>query len=86
MITKSVVEERLRSILAPAFLKVVDKSGGCGAAFHAYIVSSQFNGKKLLERHRLVNGAMSEEMPSIHAFTMQCLTPEEWEAKNKPEE
>lgn len=85
MVTKALVEEKLRTILAPTFLKVVDQSGGCGAAFHAYVVSSQFSGKKLLERHRLVNGAMADEMPKIHAFTMQCLTPEEWEAKNRPE-
>ncbi|KAK1442723.1 hypothetical protein BgAZ_302410 [Babesia gibsoni] len=86
MISKAVVEERLRGILAPVFLKVVDQSGGCGAAFHAYIVSPQFSGKKLLERQRLVNAAMNEEMPKIHAFTMKCLTPEEWEDKNRPEE
>ncbi|CDR95166.1 BolA-like protein, putative [Babesia bigemina] len=85
MITKAVVEERLRALLAPVFLKVVDNSGGCGAAFHAYIVSQQFSGKRLLERHRLVNGAIAEEMPHIHAFTMQCLTPDEWEAKDRPE-
>ncbi|GIX64481.1 BolA family protein [Babesia caballi] len=86
MVSKAIVEERLRALLAPVFLRVVDNSGGCGAAFHAYIVSQQFDGKKLLERHRLVNGVMAEEMPRIHAFTMQCLTPAEWEAKNRPEE
>ncbi|EDO06274.2 BolA-like family protein [Babesia bovis T2Bo] len=86
MVSKSIVEERLRSMLSPQFLKVTDNSGGCGAAFNAYIVSQQFEGKGLLDRQRLVNSAIAAEMPQIHAFTMKCLTPGEWEAKNRPEE
>ena len=34
---------------------VEDQSDGCGGKFAALIVSKQFEGKKLLERHRLVS-------------------------------
>uniref|UniRef100_A0A3B0NGA9 BolA-like protein, putative n=1 Tax=Theileria annulata TaxID=5874 RepID=A0A3B0NGA9_THEAN len=80
---RALVEEKIRSALSPTILKLVDKSGGCGAAFDAVIVSSLFEGKSLLDRHRLVNSALSEEMEKIHAFSMKCHTPKEWEEKSK---
>lgn len=43
------------------------------------IVSEKFNGKALLQRHRLVNSCLEEELKAIHAFTMKTLTPEQWE-------
>ena len=55
--------------------------GGCGQAFEAMIVSSQFGGKGTLARHRMVNGALKEEIKAIHAWTPRCLTPEEWEKR-----
>lgn len=39
------------------------------------MVSAQFEGKRLLERQRLVNAALAGVMPEIHALTMKCLTP-----------
>ena len=52
--------------------------------FAATIVSAQFVGKKgTLQRHRLVNGVLKEEIKAIHAWTPKCYTPEEWEAKGK---
>ncbi|KFH17564.1 BolA family protein [Toxoplasma gondii MAS] len=78
---QSVVEEKLKKALSPAFLKLEDKSCGCGAAYDCVIVSDAFDGKKLLQRHRMVNEALKDELPSIHAFSMQCHTPDEWRSK-----
>jgi stress-induced morphogen len=55
--------------------------GGCGQMFEAIIVSPQFAKKTTLARHRLVNGALKEEIAAIHAWTPKCFTPEEWEKK-----
>ena len=55
--------------------------GGCGQAFNAIIVSSLFEKKNSLARHRLVNSALKEEIAAIHAWTPKCMTPEEWEKK-----
>lgn len=63
---------------------VVDVSDGCGAKFDCIIVSPVFEGKAPLERHRMVNAALEEEMKSIHAFTMRTLTPAQWEKQQQP--
>ena len=55
--------------------------GGCGQAFNAIIVSTLFEKKNSLARHRLVNSALKEEIAAIHAWTPKCMTPEEWEKK-----
>lgn len=80
---KGIIEDKIRSALSPTFLNIIDKSGGCGAAFDAVIVSTLFEGKRLIERHRLVNASIAEEMSKIHAFTMKCHTPKEWEDKGE---
>lgn len=55
--------------------------GGCGQSFEAVIVSTQFNKKTLLQRHRMVNSAIKDEVAAIHAWTPKCFTPEEFERK-----
>jgi len=36
-------------------------------------------GQSLLQRQRLVNEVLKEEMTQIHALTQKCCTPEQWE-------
>ncbi|XP_052110210.1 protein BOLA2-like [Arachis duranensis] len=73
------VESCLKSKLNPTHLEVVDTSGGCGASFVVEIVSEEFEGKRLLERHRMVNAALEEEMKEIHALSVKkAVTPEQW--------
>ncbi|KAG2300705.1 hypothetical protein Bca52824_037177 [Brassica carinata] len=55
MVTKEQVEASLTSKLKPIHLEVNDISGGCGSSFEVEVVSEQFEGKRLLERHRMVN-------------------------------
>jgi stress-induced morphogen len=55
--------------------------GGCGQSFAATIVSPLFEKKMTLARHRLVNGALREEIGKIHAWTPKCFTPAEWESR-----
>jgi stress-induced morphogen len=44
----------------------------------AYIVSTAFEGKSLIVRHRMVMAVLAEEMKGpIHAFTMDLKTPGE---------
>ena len=49
------VESVLKEKLQASDVQVVDTSGGCGSSFEVAVVSEQFTGKKLLERHRLVS-------------------------------
>lgn len=58
-----------------------DFSDGCGAKFNLLVVSSEFEGKPLLDRHRMVNDALTDLMSKIHAVTIKAMTPAQWEAK-----
>lgn len=57
---------------------IVDVSCGCGAKFESTIVSKAFDGKTLLQRHRLVNSLISVELKAIHAFSMKTYTEAQW--------
>jgi acid stress-induced BolA-like protein IbaG/YrbA len=55
---------------------------GDGQHFFATIVSAAFEGRRPLERHRMVYAALGERMKAeIHALSMQTLTPAEWAAR-----
>ncbi|GJU37634.1 protein BOLA2 [Tanacetum coccineum] len=83
-VSKEQVESALRSKLSPTHIEVVDTSGGCGASFQVEIVSEQFEGKRLLERHRIVNGALAEEMKDIHALSItKAQTPDQWKKQQE---
>ncbi|KAI5303794.1 hypothetical protein KEM56_007177 [Ascosphaera pollenicola] len=75
------LKAKLEQALGAEHVQIVDTSGGCGQSFAALIVSSAFQGKTLLARHRLVNAALKAEIAEIHAWTPRCLTPEQWAAE-----
>ncbi|QQP54263.1 BolA-like protein 2 [Caligus rogercresseyi] len=77
------VRNKLTSELEPTHLDIVDESDGCGAKYNVVIVSNKFEGKALLQRHRLVNSILEEELKIIHAFSMKTLTPEQWEKQQQ---
>ena len=71
------------SIFLPKKIQEIeDVSDGCGAKFVAKIVSSKFDGLSLLEQHRLVNKAITDEMNLIHSFRMKTMTPEKFAAES----
>jgi stress-induced morphogen len=84
-ITCAHLEARLRAEIDNVeFLSVVDDSDGCGSKFKVIVVSSAFEGVKLLQRHRLVNGsagALAEEMKHIHAMNIKAWTPGQYRKK-----
>lgn len=73
------LEDKLKTQLEAQHVSVVDESDGCGGKFSAVIVSAAFNGKTLLQKHRLVNTTLAEELKEIHAFSQKSYTPDEWE-------
>ena len=56
----------------------MDVSGGCGSSFEVVVVSEVFEGKKTLQRHRIVNECLAEELTLIHAFSQKTYTPQQW--------
>jgi acid stress-induced BolA-like protein IbaG/YrbA len=52
---------------------------GDGQHFYATIVSSAFEGKRLIGRHQLVYAALGERMKAeVHALSMKTHTPAEY--------
>lgn len=52
---------------------------GSESHFRVLVVSSQFEGLPLIQRHRLVNEALKEELSNcIHALAIQAKTPAQW--------
>ena len=84
-VTPDSLTASLRAALNITHTEIQDISGGCGQSFSAIIVSPDFQGKTALQRHRLVNKALKEEISLIHAWTPRCLSVEQWE-KEKGQE
>jgi acid stress-induced BolA-like protein IbaG/YrbA len=80
MVTPESVKQGIAGGLACEHLEVI----GDGQHFQAVIVSSAFAGKSRVQRHQLVYGALGDRMrEEIHALSMQTLTPEEWNKKDR---
>lgn len=52
--------------------------------FYIRVVSDQFQGKKTIERHRMIQEMLSEERAGgLHAIRLKTLTPSEWESSQE---
>lgn len=81
------IRSRIEQALAPQRVEIIDEShkhaGHAGAAgggghFAVTIVSSRFEGRSTIERHRMVYLAVTDLMPqAIHALSIQARTPRE---------
>ena len=78
MVTPENVKAYIEQGLACEHIEIV----GDGQHFEALIVSAEFSGKSLVQRHQRVYQALGERMrEEVHALSMQTLTPEEWRAQ-----
>ncbi|KAI8817521.1 bola protein [Fimicolochytrium jonesii] len=82
-VAKAHLEEAIKSKLEAEHVDVIDTSNGCGQSFEVVIVSKLFEGKPTLQRHRLVNEALKDEIAQIHAFTQKTYTPEQYASLKK---
>lgn len=68
---------KIRLVLPDAQVELQDLTGTADH-WKATIVSAAFAGKSLMQRHRIVNAALAEELKGpIHALTMDTKTPDE---------
>ena len=53
---------------------------GDGRHWHATIVSAEFEGKRLIQRHQRVYATLGAKIQNdeVHALSMKTLTPAEW--------
>ena len=68
---------KIRAALPDAKVDLQDLTGTADH-WKATVVSIHFTGKSLMERHRLVMGALAEELKGpIHALSLEVKTPDE---------
>ena len=85
---RQTITEKLHEAFTPESLDVQDEShlheGHAGhrtggeTHFRIYIVSQAFKGKSRIERHRLINAALADELAaSVHALAIHAQAPGE---------
>jgi BolA family transcriptional regulator, general stress-responsive regulator len=88
MRTEDVITKKLTEAFAPDSLKVVDEShlhaGHMGhrpegqTHYRVYIVSHAFKGKSRVDRHRMINSLLADELAGgVHALALHVQAPGE---------
>ena len=88
MRTADLITKKLTEAFEPQSLNVVDEShqheGHAGSRpggqthLRVYIVSEAFKGKTRIERHRMINGKLSDELAGgVHALAIHASAPGE---------
>ena len=73
------LQQMIERGLPGAHVEVRDTTGG-GDHFEALVVSANFEGKGLVERHQAVYGALGDAMRArVHALTLKTLTPSQYQ-------
>lgn len=84
MSIKTQIEQHLQT-LQPKWLEVINESHqhnvpeGSETHFKITVVSEQFTGVNLVQRHRMIYTLLQEEMArEVHALALHTYSPEEW--------
>ena len=88
MRTSDIITEKLTAAFKPQSLRVEDEShkheGHAGhrpggqTHFRVYIVAEAFRGKSRIDRHRMINSALTQELDSgVHALAIHASAPGE---------
>ncbi|HEY5305379.1 MAG TPA: BolA family protein [Pseudolabrys sp.] len=88
MRTADTITKKLTEAFAPQSLKVEDEShqhaGHAGhreggqTHYRVYIVAEAFKGKTRIERHRMINSTLSDELATgVHALAVHAAAPGE---------
>ncbi|WP_435235261.1 BolA family protein [Psychromonas sp. PT13] len=86
---QTIIEKKIVDQLSPQFLNVENESSQHAVPkdsethFKVTVVSDAFHDMRLLQRHRLINQLLSEELSGpVHALALHTCTPEEWSKRN----
>ncbi|HTF93306.1 MAG TPA: BolA family transcriptional regulator [Verrucomicrobiae bacterium] len=80
MITAEEIKATLSQALPISLVETQDLTGG-GDHWQLIVVSPAFEGKGLIDQHRLVNEALKVPMGDqrIHALSLKTFSPAQWE-------
>jgi BolA protein len=89
MTVQNTIENKIKKSIVADFLAVENESHmhnvpeNSESHFKVTIVCKDFEGMQLLERHKLLNNILKEELEGkIHALSLHTMTPNEWKEKN----
>jgi BolA protein len=89
---QSLLKQKIESEFAPTHFEIFDESashslgartGRTETHFRLIIVSFHFDGLSRVERERNVYQVLTLEMAHIHALSVRCFSPAEWEQHQK---
>jgi len=79
------IEQKIAEALSCKHLEVINESNkhnvppGSESHFKVILVSDEFDGQKLIARHRQINKILAEELEQgLHALAMHTYTEVEW--------
>ena len=79
--------KRLQTLI-PTHLEVINESAGHGgyfpgkeSHFKVIVVSDEFQGLRLVQRHQKVYAALGDLMQQFHALALHTFSPDEWQAE-----
>lgn len=80
MISPDEIKSTLSKALPVSVIEAQDLTGG-GDHWQVIIVSPAFEGKGLVEQHRMVNEVLKEPLADqrIHALSLKTYSPAQWE-------
>ena len=72
------IEELIRTAIPDADVSVTDMQGS-GDHFDVVVVSPAFEGRSLVQQHRMVYAALGDNMrQAIHALALRTMTPAQY--------
>jgi len=82
--TPEEISKRIQEKLPGARVSIRDLTGTADH-WEVTVVAPAFEGKSMLDQHRLVKGFFETEIASgiLHAFSLKTYTPDEWVQKGK---
>lgn len=90
MIVQNNIQDKLKNRFQTDYLSVENESHNHAVPpnsethFKVTIVTEEFEGLRLIMRHRLVNELLAEELAGpVHALAMHTYTPTQWAEKNQ---
>lgn len=88
MSLQALIHDALVAGLEPVALEVLNESHqhsvprGSETHFKVVVVTPRFAGQSLVQRHRVVNGLLTEAFArGLHALAIHAYTPEQWDAR-----
>ena len=90
MTIQQTIEARLTEALEPHHIEVINEShmhnvpADSETHFKVIAVSAEFEGQSLVNRHRIINRLLADQLQGgVHALSLHTLTESEWLERNR---